>query len=490
MAIRALRQALERFITGTKSTPAPAPAPAPAPKNVNTRSDLFTGKEADQLSQENRGAVVIPDGKEKVCARAFDGNKNVTSISVPGSVKTIGSRAFADCTNLRKVELAEGVEEIEGNVFTNCASLTELTIPDSVRDLYGWAFYHFTGLRTPVYNRSGTILYCYPCTSQDKVFTIPGRVERINPAAFLENHYLEEVIFPPGMKTLGYRSFLDCDIRKLTIPESVTKIESDAIRDCKSLEKIIVLGEDTIIEEGAFNGCPLEMEIITPKPPRYDERLRWFGVGFLYRACKTLPGGHHCSDEQFKRCANGCAEGDARSMWELGDYFASLEGHDFYTYAANFWRTRAARNGFAPAEEWLEQWIGEHPKQRMPSALPEHIIGSVQGILLYYLGFLSFEVDRSYSFRPIDENGIIVADSWCGYDGPDEDGFGGEDCYDWWFLDENLKQIPGTTMVHDLSYRDRSYSSRYKNQYDNAVSSLSRMMEQDHCITCQAGDET
>lgn len=107
----------------------------------------------------------------------------------------------------------------------------------------------------------------------------------------------------------------------------------------------------------------------------------------------------------------------------------------------------------------------------MPSVLEENVPDNVNedNVLCR---FLSFDVKWYYSVRSADENGVVVISSWCGEYASDEDGFGREEYYDWWFLDENLKQISGTSMVHSHSYRDHSYSPRYKNQYNKAVSSL------------------
>lgn len=285
----------------------------------NTQEKFLTPKEAAELSKKSHGAVVIPVDKEEICDHAFDGDERLTSISVPSSVKRIRRRAFANCINLRTVELADGVETIESKIFTGCTGLTKLTIPDSVRKLCGGMFHNLTGLQTPVDNKSGTILYFYPCTAESIVFTIPNNVEQINPEAFSENPYLEEVVLPHELKTLAYQSFLRCGIRRITISKATKRIERRAFSNCESLEKVIVLGEDTVIESGAFHGCPLKMEVVTSKPLRYDERLHWFGVDFLHVTYKTLPDGHHCSDELFRRYAECRAEGNIRSMWERGN---------------------------------------------------------------------------------------------------------------------------------------------------------------------------
>ena len=40
-------------------------------------------------------------------------------------------------------------------------------------------------------------------------------------------------------------------------------------------------------------------------------------------------------------------------------------------------------------------------------------------------------------------------------EGPDEDGFGMEECYDWWYLSEDLQEQPGVRYIHDYSRRDK-----------------------------------
>lgn len=438
--------------------------------------ERLTKAEAAALSVQNGGRVVIPSDKVEIEDNAFDKNENIISVSVPSSVKKIGDRAFADCKNLIRVELEDGLESIGSNVFNGCESLHELVIPDSVKDLYGWAFHGFTGLKKPVYSRSGDVLYCYPGAAGEKVFAVPLAVKRINSAAFINDSDLEEIILPDGLETVSYRAFMDSTIRRITIPVSVKVIENQVFYDCKSLEKIIISGYNTNIENGAFYGCNFEMEIITQKTPRFDERVHWFGASFIYNACRDLPNGHHCGNTRFKSLAAACAEGSADAMWDFGNYFLELGSHEFYTYAANFWRYRAAQKGYKAAVEWLETWLKENPQKLMPSIMDEMsgvvrsciTVGEVNGKIMKYSGFMLFDENRDYTIKAPDEKGIVVINSWCGDDGPDEDGFGREEYYDWWFADENLKQIPGTEMVHSHSYRDRTYSPRYKEQYEKA----------------------
>ena len=93
-------------------------------------------------------------------------------------------------------------------------------------------------------------------------------------------------------------------------------------------------------------------------------------------------------------------------------------------------------------------------KQRaQPKKLPEELIGHISGKDLLERGYLFFEAERWYSIdRP--ENGVVTVSSWSSTEDADSDGFGMEECYDWWLLDEQLRPIKGVPGFHDFSKND------------------------------------
>lgn len=402
-----------------------------------------------------QGNAVVPAGTEDICARTFDGNKRLKSIAVPGTVRQIGDRAFADCVNLEKVELAEGIEAIGQNAFTGCSGLKELALPNSIKEIDGWAFYHFTGLQTPVYNRSGTVLYGYPCSAEERIFTLPARVERINAAAFLWNSHLEEVVLPEGLERIVSKTFVNCGLRRIILPESVKRIEERAFWSCPALTEVVVLGEHTQISDGAFFQCSPNLEIVTNRSVSVDEKLRLLGIPFLVPIKVEYPDGEHLKDSRFQQLATQCALGDSDAMWAMGEYFLGLGDHPFYTAAANFWRYRACRNGHADAKQWLNTWREEHPGKRLASVLNESMTGTACGKTLHNTGFLFFDPAREYSISKTDKGDILEVSSWCGGAAPDADGFGREEYYDWWYLDGNLNPLPGVEMISGYSLRDK-----------------------------------
>ncbi|MDO4331683.1 MAG: hypothetical protein Q4C58_03240 [Eubacteriales bacterium] len=188
------------------------------------------------------------------------------------------------------------------------------------------------------------------------------------------------------------------------------------------------------------------------------EKIHRLGGSLLMPVKTGYPDGGHIRAEDFQRYAAECAEGDADAMWKFAEYFRKRkEEHNFFEAAANLWTCRAAQRGCADAKKWLDQWMAgkNPPKIWLPSILDDSFSGNVSGVAMYYAGFLFFDRKRLYSIEKADSDGVVTVSSWCDSDGPDETGFGMEDYYDWWYLDENFNELPGVDVLHSCSYRDR-----------------------------------
>ena len=96
----------------------------------------------------------------------------------------------------------------------------------------------------------------------------------------------------------------------------------------------------------------------------------------------------------------------------------------------------------------------------------------MEGYMLNAMGFLDFKEDREYTLHGVDDEGLVLVDSYESEDGPDEDGFGSETYYDWWFVDDCLNSIPEAPFLHSYSSNDmRSKSAKQKlsNMYEQAA---------------------
>lgn len=205
------------------------------------------------------------------------------------------------------------------------------------------------------------------------------------------------------------------------------------------------------------------------KELRIDEQLHMRGLTFLHRIRVEAPEKPHWKSAKFRKLAKHCSAGNADAMWVLGNYFVSLGTQPFYECAANFWRYRAYQKRHAEAEQWFLQWVADHPGKTMPSVMPETISGYFSGKTLNALGFLFFDPRRSYSISQADSDDVVEVSSWSSTEDADSDGFGMEECYDWWYLDENLNALPGTGYIHDFSRLDKQNNAEKFQKLHGAV---------------------
>jgi len=421
-----------------------------------------------------RGKACFPGGISEIRDCAFDGNKELRTAVLPDTIKRIGVRAFADCPSLKKLVLNEGLEEIDSNAFTGCESLKSVVFPDSVKEVHGFAFYR-SSFSDPVFSASGDVLYRYPEVTGKKSFTVPNQVKRIQAGAFLYLGELEEVILPDGLEYIHNRSFLHTGIRKLTLPASIKNVEAMSFWECENLEEVVLCCDSKALDTAAFNYCP-KFKLITPgKTLDFEEaqRIRGLSVWSINRQLE-IPKRDFWKEPVFASLARRCATGDTDAMMEFADYFETLGSDQFYSSAANFWRYRAFLYGNQQAIQWRKKWFLDKPETLIPVALNPHLSGG-NGDKLRALGFEFFDPEREYHMDLKDENGIIEVSSWCGTEGPDEDGFGMEELYDWWFLDEFLNPIPNAKIIHDWSGSDRRNSERFAYFKEQAAAILREM---------------
>jgi len=402
---------------------------------------------SDLISLVQDGRLVIPDGMSEIPNRLFDGFvhgkesgvNRLVSIVVPGTVKSIGERAFGNCKNLEEVTLCEGVERIGSNAFTGCEKLKRLQLPASVKEIDGRAFIH-CGINEPVFSADGKVLICYPPEWENAEYTVPEGVEKIVWGAFWDAKHLKTVTLPQSLKLICSRAFIECGFTEITVPQNA-EIEDDAFSFFNRGIRII--------RENKLNALEEKMEY-----------CRVNGMSFLGRQRMKLPQAQYWKDEEFQLLTKQCAAGDVGAMERMSDYFFEKAAHEeesvFYQCAAQFWRTRAYRYGSEEAKEYLLAWCENNPNARMASpGLDENLSGTAYGELLNALGFPFFESDREYSLSGVDKDGVVEVSSWESDEGPDEDGYGREEFYDWWYLNEYLVLPEGAGYIHSYSHLDK-----------------------------------
>ena len=99
----------------------------------------------------------------------------------------------------------------------------------------------------------------------------------------------------------------------------------------------------------------------------------------------------------------------------------------------------------------------------------------VSGKVLRERGFSFFCENKEYQIDKPDKSGIVRVHSKCREVGPDEDGYGAMEYFDWWIMDTNLEPIPGIKVFYGYSAPDlfgTGMREKWYAQYDLAVEIL------------------
>lgn len=433
----------------------------------------------------NLKKITFNEGLKSLEIFAFSGCENLSYVELPSSLEEINAHAFDGCSNLKEIKFHEGLKVLRDSAFADCKSLSYVVLPDSLKN-YTWAFKNCTGLKREIWNTSHTILYCCPEVVSSESYAVPDGTLKIADCAFAFHKNLRSVTLPEGLQEISYAAFRECGFTEIVIPSSVNHIKSNAFYGCSQLSKVIICGKDTVVEAGAFTRCSSLETIQMQREISLREQYRLRGMNFLFAKKVLLPSREYLNDEKFLHLAERIGANDNDAMYAMSEYFdrKSDLSTDFFAYAANFWRYRAYCKGNSEAKKWIEEWFAEHPYEQLPSVLTESldvyntnaIRTEISGALLNQLGFLFFDYDRKYILYPDNEN-VVEVSSYCGEDGPDEDGFGSETFDDWWYLDDNLSPVPGVKMFHSLSYNSKSIGSwpkEFKHEHDLVVMTIKK----------------
>jgi len=253
----------------------------------------------------NLEKISIPDSVTEIHDHAFCycGQHDQPCISlkevvVPDSVTEIGKCAFMRCTSLKKVVLPSKLTKIDVNMFYGCTALEDVNVPNGVEEIYDGAFKDCTSLKKIVLPASvtkiedtafsgcccdidckdsksfvfedgvlytsdkSTVLYC---KTNVKEMNIPDTVTRIASEAFCNCTSLKKVTIPASVNEIEKAAFLNCSsLEAIDIPDSVNVIKDDTFRGCSSLKDVHIPDSVNKICSSAFQECTSLETIYVP----------------------------------------------------------------------------------------------------------------------------------------------------------------------------------------------------------------------------------
>ena len=213
----------------------------------------------------NLNSVVVPSSFTTIAGYCFRDCTNLRKVVLPDTLTNINMSAFYGCTSLQSIYIPPGVSSITSGVFQNCSSLQvldfrnhtsiptlgavtnisglpnsyKIVVPDNLYDTWltsgNWANSAVKShiIKTTKWDSRTTVRY----TTSSGLLPEMLFVDTLNMSYISSNsanrEYIEEIIVGSSVKTIYKSTSLQCgSLTKITIPDTVIRIEKDAFDGC------------------------------------------------------------------------------------------------------------------------------------------------------------------------------------------------------------------------------------------------------------------
>ena len=241
----------------------------------------YDGEEAAKITGYDGSDTVLTipselNGKpvKKIGYGVFDGAP-IEKVIIPDTVEVIADNAFYNCTALKEVVFGHNLRSIEWNAFAN-TSLVSVEIPASVTEVNPVAFNGCNDLKhitvSPDNETYDSRDNCNAIirTSSDTLVAgctatvIPDTVKRIGIYAFGYLDTLTTVTIPDSVTSIESHAFEACGLTSVTIPDSVTSIESAVFSGNQQLKTLKLGSAVKTIGRSSFGDCDALTEVVIP----------------------------------------------------------------------------------------------------------------------------------------------------------------------------------------------------------------------------------
>lgn len=201
--------------------------------------------------------IIIDEGVTYVGRDSFKQCTEVTSVVIPDSLKEIGSDAFSKCSSLTNIYIPKGVQKIAKDAFDSNEKLSDINV-DSGNT-------YFSSYNGALFDKDKTTLLLCP-DGKSGSFTVPESVSKINDGAFKQCANLTHIELSDKVTAIPHNAFCGCkSLVSVKMPPVITEIGDYAFGYCSSLSSIDIPHGVETVGEGAFSGCSSLTDVVLPE---------------------------------------------------------------------------------------------------------------------------------------------------------------------------------------------------------------------------------
>ena len=255
----------------------------------------------------------------------INGN-GVQDVTVPNNISEINNFAFYNYKHLNSLTIPSNVTSIGYYAFYGVSPITSVTIPSSVTFIGQNSFY-YSSLKNVVYNSSAYHNYIFAHCSSLSSVTL-SNITRIGYGMFQYCYALSSITIPSSVTYIDSYAFGSCTaLTSVDIPSSVTTIGSYAFGSCFNLSSITVEATTPpTLYSSSFNGCNALKTIYVPcqSVSAYRSASNWSNyadkiVG--YEECttyewQTMSGAYTCYEGDKYEKQQKMRSFDSGTTWE------------------------------------------------------------------------------------------------------------------------------------------------------------------------------
>lgn len=226
--------------------------------------------------ESTRESYVLPETVVEIQDNAFNGSKNITSLTIPEGVEVIEDYAFTYCRKLNSIQIPSTVSSL-GKALTEGSQISEISVAE------GNAVYK--AIDGVLYTKDGKELLEYPAAKQDESFSVPEGVVTIKAGSFTKCKLLKNIVLPMSVRTIENSAFAGCSgLESAELTFGIEAIEAWAFGDCVELKSIKLTFSLYRVDDNAFNGCTKLSQIF------YDaDKNIWEMMSYNYEWMDKIP---------------------------------------------------------------------------------------------------------------------------------------------------------------------------------------------------------